>query len=239
MVSDVRTRAKRKAKELAEAAGDGAVRERLAGGLKGVGGKVAGGAREVGSRVGDTAKRARVNVAPRVRRARRTIGYRIAGEQPPSRTSRAIRGGLAVLGGAAAAFFLDPVSGKRRRHLARDKVASLARGLADRAGRTGRYVTATASGKVQALRHGGQEDPENDQVLAHKVESEVFQSDDIPKGQVSVNAEHGVVVLRGQVKSPDMINELERRVQAVHGVRGVRNLLHVPGTPAPTTTQAR
>lgn len=237
MGSDVRTRARRKAKQVTETVTDPAVRERVTEGLRDLGDKVTGGAKEVGSRVGDTARKASVTMAPRVRRARKTLGYRIAGERPPTRTRRALRGGLAALGGAAAAFFLDPVSGKRRRHVARDKMASLARGVAGRASRTGRYVASTASGKLQGLRSGGERLPESDQVLSHKVESEVFQSDDIPKGQVSVNAEHGVVVLRGEVKSPDMISELERRVRAVHGVRDVRNLLHVPGTPAPTTTR--
>jgi hypothetical protein len=31
-----------------------------------------------------------------------------------------------------------------------------------------------------------------------------------------------------------LISELEERVRKVQGVQGVENLLHVPGTPAPT-----
>jgi hypothetical protein len=31
------------------------------------------------------------------------------------------------------------------------------------------------------------------------------------------------------------MREIERRVRDIHGVRGVVNLLHLPGTPAPTT----
>jgi hypothetical protein len=42
------------------------------------------------------------------------------------------------------------------------------------------------------------------------------------------------VVLRGAVGRPDEIDEIEMRVRAVTGVRGVRNLLHLEGTPAPT-----
>ena len=59
-----------------------------------------------------------------------------------------------------------------------------------------------------------------------KVESEVFRDHSIPKGQINVNAENGVVVLRGQVESSDLVEELERRVRKVHGVQGVENLLH-------------
>ncbi|MGH2725138.1 MAG: BON domain-containing protein [Actinomycetota bacterium] len=240
MAIDARKRAERGVKDVAEALGNGAVKERLTGGLeglKGVGGKLAEGAKDVGSRVGGTARGATVKVGRRVKRARRTIGYRIAGERPPKRGAKVVRGGLAVLAGAAAAFFLDPVSGKRRRHVARDKLTSFASGLAGRAGRTGRYVASTATGKIEALRHRRDGGPENDQVLAHKVESEVFQSDDIPKARISVNAERGVVFLRGQVDSPDKIAEIERRVRAIYGVRDVRNLMHLPGTPAPGTTQ--
>jgi hypothetical protein len=51
---------------------------------------------------------------------------------------------------------------------------------------------------------------------------------------ININAEEGVVVLRGMVEQPDQIVEIERRVREVHGVRGVENLLHVNGSPTPT-----
>jgi osmotically-inducible protein OsmY len=76
--------------------------------------------------------------------------------------------------------------------------------------------------------------PENDQVLAHKVESELFQGNDFPKGQININAENGVVVIRGQLDSPDLIARIEAEARTIQGVRDVENLLHLPGTPAPT-----
>jgi osmotically-inducible protein OsmY len=42
-----------------------------------------------------------------------------------------------------------------------------------------------------------------------------------------------VVTLRGQVDTPDLIEELERQTRKVTGVRDVENLLHTPDTPAP------
>jgi osmotically-inducible protein OsmY len=87
--------------------------------------------------------------------------------------------------------------------------------------------------KVTHLR----EEPKDydDQTLKAKVESEVFRPADAPKGDVNVNVENGVVYLRGQVERPELIDDLESRVRAVQGVREVENLLHVPGTQAPTS----
>ncbi|MGZ4334754.1 MAG: BON domain-containing protein [Gaiellaceae bacterium] len=73
----------------------------------------------------------------------------------------------------------------------------------------------------------------DDATLAHKVESVALRDQRIPKGQISINAEQGAVFLRGQVESPELIEELEQAVRAVRGVRSVENLLHLPGTPAP------
>jgi osmotically-inducible protein OsmY len=75
----------------------------------------------------------------------------------------------------------------------------------------------------------------NDPALARKVESEVFRDDELPKGQVSVNAEYGVIYLRGEVPSQEAMDELTTRVRAVDGVRAVENLTHLPGEPAKTS----
>jgi len=56
----------------------------------------------------------------------------------------------------------------------------------------------------------------------------------VPKGQINVNAENGVVVLRGQVEESELIRDLEAKTRKVQGVREVENLLHTPGTPVPT-----
>ncbi len=76
----------------------------------------------------------------------------------------------------------------------------------------------------------------DDQTLKAKVESEVFREPEAPKGDVNVNVDLGVVYLRGQLEDQSLIEELEQRVRAVRGVNGVENLLHTPGTEAPTQT---
>ena len=73
----------------------------------------------------------------------------------------------------------------------------------------------------------------DDNTLAQKVKSEIFRDDSLPKGDINVNSEFGVVFLRGQVESDDQISKLETAAREVDGVKDVRNLLHTAGTPTP------
>ena len=76
----------------------------------------------------------------------------------------------------------------------------------------------------------------DDVAVARKVETVIFRDDDVPKGKIDVNAASGVVWLRGEAKTPEMIKELERQTAAIPEVTRVENLLHLPKTPAPTRT---
>jgi BON domain-containing protein len=76
----------------------------------------------------------------------------------------------------------------------------------------------------------------DDVALARKVETIIFRDDAVPKGKIDVNAADGVVWIRGEAKTPEMINALERECAAIPEVRKVENLLHLPKTPAPTRT---
>jgi hypothetical protein len=186
-------------------------------------------------RAGTRLEGARKRSGAAVKRTRRRVGYWVAGEKPRSRKRAIGTGLLAGAAGAAAAFFLDPQSGKRRRIVARDWILARARGAAESGRRAGGFVGARAYGAVQGVRHRRDATaPENDQVLAHKVQSELFEGNDFPKGQINVNAENGVVVLRGQLDSADLIARIEAEARTIQGVRDVENLLHLPGTPAPT-----
>ena len=64
--------------------------------------------------------------------------------------------------------------------------------------------------------------------LAQKVESVAFREAGVSKAHVSVNAEKGVVFLRGRVETEDEIKRLVRAAAAVDGVERVENLLHTP-----------
>ena len=79
----------------------------------------------------------------------------------------------------------------------------------------------------------------NDPALARKVESEVFRDEDIPKGKISVNAEYGVIYLRGEVPNAEVMEELGVRARRVDGVRAVENLTHLPDEAPPHKDEVR
>lgn len=112
--------------------------------------------------------------------------------------------------GAALAYFFDPDNGRRRRKATVKRLAGFAR----------------------RRREGVQGPPQDDVTLARKVESEIFRDADVPKGAVDVNAEHGKVVLRGEVDSTELIEELVDKARGVQGVQEVESLLHTPGQQA-------
>ena len=140
---------------------------------------------------------------------------------------------FAVLG-AALAYFFDTDNGKRRRKLAIDRLAGLARRQRHKAAG---FAEQGQAFKEKATHMREAEKPQPDDVtLARKVESEIFRGADVPKGKVNVNAEHGKIVLRGEVDSPELIEELVGKARKVQGVAEVENLLHTPGGQAPAPT---
>ena len=72
-----------------------------------------------------------------------------------------------------------------------------------------------------------------DTALAQNVRSLIFRDLEVHKGHVNVNAENGVVILRGVVGYSNVIRELGERALMIHGVRAVDNLLHRPGEEPP------
>ena len=150
---------------------------------------------------------------------------------------------IAGAAGAAAQYLLDPEQGKRRRNVARDRARALLRRRARDVARQAQYAEGVARGVVheatKRVPTGGDGQPLDDVTLARKVETEIFRDADAPKGTVSINAEGGVVYLRGQLDSSEEIERLADRAREVEGVADVKNLMHLPGTPAPTSEDAR
>lgn len=138
--------------------------------------------------------------------------------------------------GAISAYFVDPDKGRARRQRVRDRLTGGLRHGRRRVSRELRVRTAHVRGHARGLAHRLRHAPPaelDDTTLAHKVESILFRHRDVPKGSISINAERGIVFLRGEVESAALIDEVERTVQDVAGVHGIQNLLHVPGTSAP------
>ena len=207
-----------------------------------VGGVVGSKAKDLGGTLGTTATKVRTAAAPTARKLRATardrtketrkrVGFWIAGEEPPKRGT-----GMAFLGagvGAAAAFFLDPKNGKRRRAVARDWTLARFRSVGRR---TVRGVGSRAEGLRQRVVSLGESDGRfNDPTLEQKVQSEVFRGLDLSSKEISIMVTNGVASLRGSVDRPELIAQIESRVRAVDGIRDVENQLHASGTPAPTT----
>lgn len=185
--------------------------------------RTARGATRLGRRTGSALRsglgEARDLAKDRIRRARRA----------ERRRNRKKAGAVAATGASAAAgaYFLDPNSGKRRRHMARDRIAGLFRRATGRVERAGRYGAHTAAGKAKGAVAGvAPEKPApNDEALADRVRSEVFRPAEAPKGHVNINVEDGIVYIRGDAGDPKQIRELIRKAEKVDGVRRVENLI--------------
>jgi osmotically-inducible protein OsmY len=77
-------------------------------------------------------------------------------------------------------------------------------------------------------------EPMDDMTLADRVRSEIFRDHEAPKGGVSVDVQSGVAYLRGEVPDEEWVERFGKAARKVTGIDGVKNLLHTPGTPAPS-----
>ena len=149
-----------------------------------------------------------------------------------SNARRAMGPALLFAGGAAAGALARSLDA-RRRHLARDRAASALRRSASETRRRGQYRSGIVKGAAHRITTLRSREPReyDDVTLARKVETELFRPPDAPKGQISVNAQHGMVELRGEVERPEQIEQLGAVARRVDGVRELHNLLHTPGSP--------
>jgi osmotically-inducible protein OsmY len=140
---------------------------------------------------------------------------------------------LGAAAGAAAAHYLDPESGRKRRNQMRDQAQSTASSAASAMQTQAQHAAGVVKGAAHSATPSGTRLEEPDDVtLARKVETEIFRPHDAPKGTVSVDVQAGVAYLRGTVDEP-WIDRLADEAKKVDGIKGVKNLLHRPGTPTP------
>jgi hypothetical protein len=149
------------------------------------------------------------------------------------RDSRKGRSRMLVVGtliGIILGRLFDPVSGRRRRAELRDRSAALVRRSGRKAARFARHTGSYAYGLTQRAVHA-REAPKDldDATLRDKIESVIFRPANVPKGQININVQEGLVQLRGEVPRTEMIEDLESQVRRIQGVRDVENLLHPPG----------
>jgi hypothetical protein len=170
------------------------------------------------------------------------VGVRAAEKPGGTWSARSFLTGAAV--GGALAYLFDPGRWRRRRRrrLLAERGAAYARRGSRRRIRAIQIAVARAKGRTRGFLHRlqpGAKEPPDEVTLVDRVESIVFRDPRFPKGQISINAEQGEVFLRGQVDAAELIQDLEEAVRNVPGVRSVANLLHLPGTAAPTSHAVR
>ncbi len=151
------------------------------------------------------------------------------------RKSRLLSAGVGAAVGGTAAFLLDPDRGRARRAQLIDRAAALGRHALRTGERKARFARSWLAGKADAIRSLGEAGEwANDATLKERVESELLGDPKVPKGAININAEQGIVVLRGEVPTDKMREKLAIRAGEIEGVWYVENLLHLPGEPAPT-----
>ena len=123
----------------------------------------------------------------------------------------------------------DPQLGRRRRNMLRERGMARSRRAWRAMSGMWRKSTADAYGMSHKIVHLVPRTTEvvDDETLLQRVESQLFRDRHIPKGNLNISAEHGTLILRGEVHAADEITRIEDRVRHVPGVRNVQNLLHV------------
>lgn len=163
-----------------------------------------------------------------------------ARKRMPRKRGRSLPMITGAIAGAVTVYFFDPERGRARRAQFIDwSGARLRRGQRAVEQLLSRTGDSAASLPARMIRLQSGPRPADDLTLRDRVESEVFRNPDVPKGQINLDVESGVVTVRGQVDNALQIAKIEKDVLKVPGVRGVENLLHVGGTPAPNKAEAR
>ena len=124
------------------------------------------------------------------------------------------------MGALADRFVFDRANARRRRHLARERGVAKLRRRSRAAVRRAKYTEGVAEGVAHRAAHavpgvGKRKEPLDDVSLAQKVEGEAFRRAGVSKAHVSINAERGVVYLRGRLDSEREIEALVRAAGAV------------------------
>ncbi|HEX7172417.1 MAG TPA: BON domain-containing protein [Candidatus Limnocylindria bacterium] len=165
---------------------------------------------------------------------RRRAELAARGDRGPGFRRMVTSGILGVGAGAAASFLLDPARGRSRRARLLDQGAATVRRIGRQAEHAIRHVRSDAAGRIAAVRASRMRDarPLDDATLADRVQSTVFRDATLPKGDLNVNVERGIVVLRGEVPDSGTRERLVAEVEAIDGVWSVRDMLHLPGEEA-------
>jgi len=139
---------------------------------------------------------------------------------------------VAFAAGATAMYLFDPVAGRRRRAMARDKVQAAGHDIQDIAHGAARHAADRLHGARAELR--GQP-PSDDGQLHDRIRSKLGHLVAQP-GKVEVHVEDGLVTLSGSAR----LSEVDKLVAAVSdmlGVAHVDNRLDAAQSPPPSESR--
>src|SRR5438874_6550978 len=139
------------------------------------------------------------------------------------------------LAGAVVMYFLDMERGRRRRNMFRDRLMARMRRFGRMLGAMWRGAAAETYGVSHRIVHLVPKPTEvaDDETLCQRVESQLFRDRHIPKGNLNINCEHGLVLLPGGLEPTKELVRLETVVRHRAGIQGGRALWRPHGTPAP------
>lgn len=134
---------------------------------------------------------------------------------------------LAVIAGVAIEYFVHPGKGSSRRNAVKGQLGPV----------SGKLSGGMSSMK-SAMPGGHDNDNPDDKTLKDRVESEVLRDPKFGRAPINFNVENGIVVIHGELPTQEDIDQLVSQVGSIRNVKGVENLLHLPGTIAPNKLSA-
>lgn len=136
--------------------------------------------------------------------------------------------------GAAAMYYLDPATGRRRRALVRDRGVGTAHDLQDSVRRTGRDAANRMRGRMAETKSHMAGEPVGDDMLHDRIRAKLGHLLDRP-ATVEVKVAQGHVVLSGEAPE-DEAAALSRYVAGMQGVSDVENRLSAQASGQGTAT---
>jgi osmotically-inducible protein OsmY len=141
--------------------------------------------------------------------------------------SSSLNRGLMLLGalgiGAGAVYLLDPVHGRRRRGLLRDKALHYQRELSHSVDRNARDLRNRVQGLLAERKSQRLNEPVSDLTLIERVRARMGRATRHPHA-INVSADNGYITLSGPIDSREAKGLLSL-VRKIPGVRDVRNHL--------------
>jgi osmotically-inducible protein OsmY len=134
-----------------------------------------------------------------------------------------------MLAGIALAFVMDPVSGRRRRALIRDKMTRAGNTTSEAAQGAAIDLSNRARGIAAEAQSAVRQQPVDDGRLVDRVRSELGRVTSHPRS-VKVLASGGTITLSGPVLA-DEVDQILQAARRVHGVSDVNDQLERHSTP--------